>query len=75
MPTDPESLRTNHRVMTNLWLLAQLRQPGRQLCAALTMDTFNVFSRGIIVDRYVLYEEAKRRRDSGCTHVVSLYGI
>ena len=29
--------------MTNLWLLAQLRQPGRQFCADLTKDTFNDF--------------------------------
>ena len=43
MPTDPESLRTKYKVMTNLWLLAQLRQPGRQLLADLTKDTFNDF--------------------------------
>ena len=43
MPTDPESLRTKYRVMTNIWLLAQLRQPGRQLYADLTKDTFNDF--------------------------------
>ena len=43
MPTDLESLRTKYRVMTNLWLLAQLRQPGRQLYADLTKDTFNDF--------------------------------
>ena len=29
--------------MTNPWLLAQLRQPGRQLYADLTKDTFNDF--------------------------------
>ena len=27
MPTNTESLRTKYRIMTNLWLLAQLRQP------------------------------------------------
>ena len=43
VPTDPESLRTKYRVMTNLWLLAQLRQPGRQLYADLSKDTFNDF--------------------------------
>ena len=43
MPTDAESLRTEYRVMTNLRLLAQLRQPGRQLYADLTKDTFNDF--------------------------------
>ena len=35
--------RTKYRVMTNLWLLAQLRQPGRQLHADLSKDTFNDF--------------------------------
>ena len=43
LPTDPETLRTKYRVMTNLWLLAQLRQPGRQLYADLSKDTFNDF--------------------------------
>ena len=43
MPTDPESLRTKYRVMTNLWLLAQIRQPGRQLYADLSKDTFSDF--------------------------------
>ena len=75
MPTDPESVRTKYIVMTNLWLLAQLRQPGRQLCAEPQNGYLKRFSRGIIVDRYVLYEETNRRRDSGCTHLVSLYGI
>ena len=31
----------NH--LANLWSLAQLRQPGRQLYADLTKDTFNDF--------------------------------
>ena len=43
MPTDPESLSTKYRVMSNLWLLAQLRQPGRQHYADLTRNTFKVF--------------------------------
>ena len=43
MPTDLESSRTKDRVMTHLWLLAQLRQPGRQLYADLSKDTFNDF--------------------------------
>ena len=57
VPTDPESLRTKNRVMTNLWLLAQLRQLGRQHYANLTKDIFNDFL-GIIVDRQFSHEEA-----------------
>ena len=36
MPTNTESSRTMYRIMTTLWLLAQLRQPGRPLYADLT---------------------------------------
>ena len=43
MLTDPESLRTKYRVTTNLWLLAQLRQPGCQLDADPSKATFNDF--------------------------------
>ena len=43
MPTDPESLGTTYRVLTNIWFLAQLRQPGRQLYAHLSKVTFNDF--------------------------------
>ena len=66
MPTDRESLRTKYRVMSNLWLLAQLRQPGRQLYADLSKDTFNDFLEEIIVDRQIPYEKANRKRDLGC---------
>ena len=43
MPADPESSRTKYRVTTNLWLLAQHRQPGRQLYVDLSKETFNDF--------------------------------
>ena len=53
--TDPESLRTKYRVMTNLWLLAQLRQPGRRLHADLTKDTFKDFLEEILAtDSFIL---------------------
>ena len=54
MPTDPESLRTKYRLMTNLWLLAQLRQPGHQLYADLTKDTFNDFFEELVSTDNVL---------------------
>ena len=50
MPTNTESLRTKYRIMTNLWLLAQLRQPGRPLYADLTKDTFNDFLEELLSD-------------------------
>ena len=76
MPADPESLRTKYRVMTNLWLLAQLRQLGRRLCADLTKDTFNDFLEELFsTDNSLPYEKTDRRRNLGCTHLVSLHGI
>ena len=64
MPTDSESLRTKYRVMTNLWLLAQLLQPGRQLYTDLTKDTFNDFLEELLSTVNFLYEKANRRRDA-----------
>ena len=58
MPTDAESVRTKYRVLTDLRLLAQLRQPGRQLYADLTERHIQRFSRGIIVDRQLCHEKA-----------------
>ena len=43
VPTDSESLRTGYCVMTNLWLLARIRQPNRPLYADVTKDMFNDF--------------------------------
>ena len=31
MPQNTEQLRTKYRIMSNMWLLAQMRQPGRRL--------------------------------------------
>ena len=43
VPSDAESLRMKYQVLANLWLVAQLRQPGRALCADLTKDTWGDF--------------------------------
>ena len=39
-PKDIEELRAKYDVMSNLWLLAQMRQPGRVLYADLSPNTF-----------------------------------
>ena len=54
------------RVMANLWLLAQLRQPGRQLYADLSKDTFNDFLEELLSTDNFLMKKANRRRDLGC---------
>ena len=62
--------------MTSLWLLAQLRQPGRQFYADLSMDTFTgAFSRNYTVDRQFPHEKANRRRDLGWTNLGSVHGL
>ena len=58
-PTNSESLRTQYRIMTNLWMLAQLRQPGRPLYGDLTKDTFINFM-GIVFRRPFPYEPKNR---------------
>ena len=40
MPTGTEELRDKYRVMSNMWILAQFRQPGSALCSVLTKDTW-----------------------------------
>ena len=58
MPADQESLRSKYRVMTNLWFLAQVRQPGRQLYADLTKDTLNDFLEELLsTDKFVMKKQ------------------
>ena len=40
-PTSTAELRDKYAIMGNMWLLAQLRQPGRHLCSDLTPHTRN----------------------------------
>ena len=39
-PTDEKGLRLKYSIMTNLWLLAQMRQPGRSIYADFDRNTF-----------------------------------
>ena len=41
MPSCIGELRSKYRIMTNIWLLAQMRQPGRALYEILSQDTGN----------------------------------
>ena len=43
MPANTEALRTKYEVLTNLWLLAQSRQPGRKMYADFTENTWPKF--------------------------------
>ena len=43
MPTTTEGLRQKYRIMSNWWLLAQMRQPARHLFSDLTVRTFTAF--------------------------------
>ena len=42
-PVDEKTLREKYYVMTNMWLLAQMRQPGRSICKDLDRNTFMDF--------------------------------
>ena len=41
MPLNSEELRDKYAVMTNMWILAQMRQPGRTMYQDLRKDTWN----------------------------------
>ena len=41
MPANFEELRIKNKVMSHMWLLSQMRQPGRHLFADLTDRTFS----------------------------------
>ena len=43
MPMSVEELRTKYAIMSNMWLLGQMRQPGRSLYSDLSKETFPNF--------------------------------
>ena len=43
MPSNPEELRLKYKVLSNYWLMGQLRQPGRHLFSDLDINTFADF--------------------------------
>ena len=48
MPANTEALRTKYEVLTNLWLLAQSRQPGRKMYADFTENTWPKFLKELL---------------------------
>ena len=57
MPSNFEELRTKYKVMTNMWLLAQMRQPGRHMYLDFDKDTFNDFLDELISSKNFLLEK------------------
>ena len=56
MPSSTEELRQKYKVMTHMWLLAQMRQPTRPLYSDLTKDTFNGLLEELLSTRNFLLE-------------------
>ena len=56
-PTNTEELRTKYKIMTNMWLLAQMREPGRKLYEDLDKDTFMDFADELISEKNFLLEK------------------
>ena len=50
-PSNTEELRTKHKIMTDLRLLAQMREPRRKLHADLDKDTFRDFADELISEK------------------------
>ena len=66
VPINSKTFRTKHRVMTNLWLLAQIRQLVRKLFSDLSKDTWNVFLEELLSEDNLLM----RREIDWCVHSV-----
>ena len=56
-PTNTEELRTEYKIMTNLWLFTQMRERGRRLYADLDKDTFMDFADELISEKNFLREK------------------
>ena len=65
-PANMEELRTKYKVMTDLWLLVQMREPGRRLYADLDKDTFSDCVDELISEKNFLLE----RRINGVKMVI-----
>ena len=57
MPSNPDELRVKCKIMTNCWLLAQMRQPGRHLYADFTRMTFVDFLDELLSERNFLLDK------------------
>ena len=59
-PTDEKGLRLKYAIITNVWLLAQMRQQGRSIYQDLDRCTFNDFLDTILDrDNFNFYEEVE----------------
>ena len=66
-PSDEKGLRLKYAVLTNLWLLAQRRQPGRTFCQDLDRSTFSDFLDTLLDrDNFNFYKEDGRALISPC---------
>ena len=61
-PTDEKGLRLKYSILTNLWLLAQMRQPGRTIYADFDRNTFIDFLETLLdKDNFNFYKEVDGR--------------
>ena len=64
MPTNVEELRAKYAVMRNMWLLAQMRQPGTHLFCDLDKDTWLDFLEELLSEDNSLFEREIEGRAS-----------
>ena len=61
-PADEQGLRPKYAIITNLWLLALMRQLGRAICRDLDRCTFNDFLDTLLDrDNFNFYKEIEGR--------------
>ena len=66
MPANFEELRIKYRVMSHMWLLSQMRQPGRHLFVDLTDRTFSDILEELLSENMFMLQ----REDAGMPLVV-----
>ena len=57
MPSSTEELRLKYRIMSNCWLLAQMRQPARHLFSDLTVLTFPTFCDELLSEKNFMLDK------------------
>ena len=74
-PKNTEELRSKYEVMSNMWLLAQLRQPGLSLFSDLQPTTFSANPEAAAGQRRFRSEEGTTRKVPHRTLLAALYVV
>ena len=72
MPVSVEDLRAKHAIMSNMWLLGQMRQLERSLYADFTKETFPNFLEILLSKKNFMFRRELPDQDAGRTGLEGL---